>query len=180
MTVVHGVRSARERVIQTLWFEGVGLALVAPAFSLFADAALASSFALVALLSVVVMLWSACFNTAFDRIEWRCTGRAASDRPRRWRVAHALLLETTAVIVTCPVIVGMTGLDWLQALAADLALTLAYTAYAYAFHRVFDRLRPVVPVVEYSGARCSDVRSPRAAAFLRTRRRLESEQARRR
>jgi hypothetical protein len=101
----HVLINARERVIQTLWFEGVGLALVAPAFSHFADAAPA------------------------------------------------------------------------QSLIADFALTLAYAGYAYAFHCVFDRVRPVVPVVEYPRGSLRAVRNPRDAAFLRARRRLESGQA---
>ncbi len=95
----HVLISARERVIQTLWFEGVGPALVTPALSHFADAAPA------------------------------------------------------------------------QSLIADFALTLAYAGYAYAFHCVFDRVRPVVPLVEYSRGSLRAVRTPREAAFLRVRRR---------
>jgi uncharacterized membrane protein len=56
---------------------------------------------------------------------------------------HAALHELTAVAVTWPVIWAMTSLTWTEALVADLGLTLAYTAYAYVFHIVFDRLRPV-------------------------------------
>jgi uncharacterized membrane protein len=137
------VRSARERALQTLWFEAIGIAVVAPAYALAAGSSMQSSVVLLVALSLAVMAWSACFNTAFDRLEWRCTGRRASDRPHPWRIAHALLHEASAVLVTWPLIVALTDLGWLDALVADLALTLTYAAYAYLFHLGFDRLRPV-------------------------------------
>lgn len=138
------VRDLRERVIQTLWFEGVGLALVAPLYGWLAGSSLGDSFALIATVSVVVMAWSAVYNTLFDLAERRWAGRAASSRPHRWRTVHALGHELTAVIVSCPVIYAMTDLGWWGALMVDLGLTVAYAIYAYAFHMTFDRLRPVV------------------------------------
>lgn len=143
--MAQGLRSARERVVQTLWFEGIGLLLVAPLYAVVAGAGLRDSFAMVAVVSVVVMLWSAVFNTVFDAVEWRWTGRVASDRPHRLRSLHALLHELTAMVVSCPVIYAMTPLGWGEALLADLGLTLAYTGYAYVFHLGYDRLRPVRP-----------------------------------
>ena len=138
-----GVRSARERVIQTLAFEAGGLLLVGPLYALATGTRLDESLVLLLAVSVVIMLWSAVFNWAFDVVEHRRTGRVASQRPHRLRVLHAVLHEATAVVVTCPVIWALTDLGWIGALLADLGLTLAYTLYAYAFHCVYDRLRPV-------------------------------------
>ena len=144
VTGAHGgLRSRRERIVQTLWFEGIGLLLVAPIYGWATGTGLTDSLALVAAVSVAVMVWAALFNTAFDRAEMRLTGRVASDRPHRLRLAHALLFEASAAVVSCPVIVLMTGLGWLDALLTDIALTLAYSAYGYLFHWAFDRLRPV-------------------------------------
>lgn len=137
------VRSAGERALQTLWFEALGIAIVAPLYALATGSSAKSSAVLLIALSLAVMAWAACFNTAFDRLEWRCTGRRASDRPQRWRVVHALLHEASAVLVTWPLIVALTDLGWEEALVADLALTLTYAAYAYVFHLGFDRVRPV-------------------------------------
>jgi uncharacterized membrane protein len=138
-----GLRSTRERAIQTLWFEGVGLAFVAPMYAWVTGEGIGASFAMVAAVSVVVMAWSALFNTAFDIVEHRFTGRVASNRSHRLRAAHALAHEASSVIITCPVIYAMSDLGWGGTLAVNLGLTLAYTAYAYVFHLVFDRLRPV-------------------------------------
>jgi len=139
-----GIRGARERLIQTLCFEAGGLLLVAPLYALVAGAGAGESFLLIAVLALVVMCWSAAFNTAFDLIEHRLSGRVASSRPPRWRVLHALLHEASAVVATWPVIVALTGLSWGAALVADLGLTMVYAVYAYAFHRFYDFWRPVV------------------------------------
>lgn len=140
-----GLRSTRERVIQTLWFEGIGMLLVAPLVALVAGSGLGESFVLVAALSMVVMAWSAVYNTVFDLVERRRTGRVASDRPHGLRTLHAIGHEASAVVVSLPVIVAMTSLGWFEALLADLGLTAVYAGYAYLFHLVFDRLRPVAP-----------------------------------
>lgn len=136
-------RSLRERLLQTLLFEAGGLLVVAPLLMLVSSARALDSVALLAALSAVVMGWAALFNTAFDAAEAHLTGRVASDRPHRLRMLHAMALEASAVVVSCPVIVAMTTLGWWQALAADVALTLVYAVYGYAYHWAFDRWRPV-------------------------------------
>ena len=142
-SVPDGVRGWRERGIQTLWFEGLGLAIVAPLYAWAAGAGAGESFSLIAVLSLVVMAWSAIFNTAFDVVEFRLTSRVASARPRGLRAAHALGFEFTAMVISVPVIHAMSGHTWWQALQADIALTLSYAVYAYAFHGLYDRWRPV-------------------------------------
>lgn len=137
------IRNARERLRQTLCFEAGGLLLVAPLFALLAGHGMRASFALIAVLTLLVMGWSALFNTAFDLVEHRLSGRLASERPQWLRVLHALLHEASAAVLTWPTIVAMTGLSWRAALAADIGLTLAYALYAYVFHLVYDACRPV-------------------------------------
>ncbi len=157
-----GVRSWRERGLQTLWFEGLGLAIVAPLFGWATGAGAGESMGLVAALSGVVMAWSAGFNTAFDIVEFRLTGRVASGRPRWLRVVHAIGFETTAMGVSVPVIYAMSDLTWMGALQTDVALTLAYAVYAYVFHSVYDRWRPVAarPIAVASSHNHAANRSP--------------------
>lgn len=137
------LRSRRERLIQTLWFEALGVAIVGPLFAFFAGISTGESLVVLIVLSIVVMGWAAFYNTVFDRIELHCTGRAASDRAHGWRVLHAVVLEASALVVTWPLIVALSSLGWLEALAAEVGLTLAYALYGYVFHLGFDRLRPV-------------------------------------
>ncbi|HEU4408810.1 MAG TPA: PACE efflux transporter [Polyangiaceae bacterium] len=137
------LRSATERLVQTLWFEGVGLAVVTPLYGRVTGAGIGESLTLLAVLSALMMAWSAGFNAAFDWAEWRLVGRVASDRPLGLRALHALAHEATAVLVSCPVIATITGLGWQDALLLDVTLTMTYAAYGYVFHLVFDALRPV-------------------------------------
>jgi len=137
------IRSRRERLIQTLWFEALGIVIVSPLFAHFAGPSLGQSIVVLTALSVTMMCWSALYNTAFDLIEVRCAGRVASDRPHGLRVLHTIGNEVTALILTWPMMVALTPLAWLQALAAEIGLTLAYALYGYLFHLGFDHLRPV-------------------------------------
>jgi len=137
------LRSPRERLIQTLCFEALGLAIVCPLFAHFAGTSAGESLFVLVILSMTVMGWTALYNTAFDWAEVRRTGRVASERPHWLRLVHAATLEITATLLTWPLIVWLTPLGWLEALVADLGLTLAYAVYGYFFHLGFDRLRPV-------------------------------------
>ena len=137
------LRTARERFYQTLAYEAGGLIAAAPLYGLFFGREAGESFALIMTLSLVVMIWAPVYNTIFDWVEFTRTGRAASDRPQRLRVFHALGLEITAAAVTLPIVMAMGGHSFLQALTIDIGLTLFYAAYAYFFHIAYDRLRPV-------------------------------------
>ena len=149
------IRSRRERLIQTLWFEALGLALVSPPFAWIAGASTGESLLVLAALSMAVMCWSALYNTVFDLVDLRCTGRVASERPQGLRLMHAIGLETTATLVTWPLLVWLTSLGWLDALAAELGLTAAYALYGYCFHFGYDRLRPVRASAVSSGKAAS-------------------------
>lgn len=156
--VVGHIRSARERLVQTLGFELGAFLLIAPLFSLATDSSMVASYVLIAALSVAAMLWAAAFNTVYDLLEHRWTGRVASDRPHGWRIFHALALEATQVVVSCPLIYLITGMSWVGALLADLALTVVYAAYGYLFHLAFDRLRPVRTVASAGRAHTAGAR----------------------
>jgi uncharacterized membrane protein len=60
-------------------------------------------------------------------------------------VVHAISHEATTLVVTLPILMGLGGLTFWTALVVDLGLTLLYTGYAYVFHNVYDRLRPMRP-----------------------------------
>jgi len=143
MPVDSNLRGTRERLLQTICFEGLGLALVAPLCSVLFGSRLDEALALLSSLSAVVMVWSMAFNWLFDRLEWEWLGRIASDRSIQLRLAHAVLFEATACLATCPLIAIWTGASWPEALCAELGLTLIYAAYGYCFHRVYDHVRPV-------------------------------------
>ena len=88
-------------------------------------------------------LWNAVYNTAFDWVEGRLTGRTADLRPYLWRVVHACGFEGGLVLMSLPIVMWWTGMSWLEALLADIALALAYVAYAFVFNLAYDRVFPI-------------------------------------
>jgi uncharacterized membrane protein len=140
---VKMLRSARERVIQTLAYEAIGLLIILPCYAFVTDHAVADSILLLVAVSIATMSWACLHNVIFDYVEARLTGRVASDRPQMLRLIHAASTEVTSVLVTTPVIVWVGGFGWWQALMVDFGLTVFYAAYAYCFHMVFDAMRPM-------------------------------------
>jgi uncharacterized membrane protein len=136
-------RTRRDRLYQSIGYEVGGILVVTPILAGFTDAGLGTSALLGGLLTVATLFWAPLFNTAFDRIEWRRTGRVASERGAVMRVVHAFALETSDTIVTLPILVLVGGLPLGEAVVADIGLTLVWTAYTCAYHLAFDRLRPV-------------------------------------
>jgi uncharacterized membrane protein len=141
------LRSTRERVIQTISYEIGGLCLSVPLYAIFGNGSTGEAFTLMLALAVAVLIWSPIHNTLFDWADYRLSGRLASDRPQGWRVVHAVSHEATTLVVTMPILMTLGGLGFWAALLVDLGLTLLYTAYAFVFHNVYDRLRPVRPGV---------------------------------
>lgn len=143
LAAIVPTRGPGERIAQTFAFEGIGLLLIAPLYRVTTGSSLVDSMSLVLAVSLAAALWSAAFNTLFDRVEAHLSGRLASDRPHGLRVWHAVLREATQVPVTCPVIYALSTMDLGQALGADVGLAVVYAGYGYLFHLAFDALCPV-------------------------------------
>lgn len=137
------LRSVRERLLQTVLYEVIGIALFTPVCMVISGVTAEGGGALLVVLASLVMVWAAVYNTVFDWAEFRLTGHVASDRRPLWRGVHAILLEATACGVTLPATMVMTGLPIWQALWLEMWLTVLYACYALVFHWCYDRLRPV-------------------------------------
>lgn len=139
------IRTTRERLLQALGYETGGLLVATPVCIWLTGSQPGTSVLLLVVLSALTFFWAPLFNTLFDRAEWRWQRRPASDRPKRLRLLHALALEVSDMVISVPVLMFLGGLALTEALVADLGLTLVYAAYNYAYHQVFDWLRPVTP-----------------------------------
>ncbi len=137
------IRSARERIIQTLWFEVIGVLLITPLVAVALGESASNSMGLLVMLSLTAMAMAALFNTLFDWFEAKHSQRVASQRPNSLRILHALMLELFIVTATLPLLKFTLELSWLEAMAGNVALTIIYSLYAYVFHLYYDRLRPV-------------------------------------
>lgn len=137
------IRSAHERLLQAAAFELGGLAMVAPVYALVLGAGALDSIAVVLGVAVTAALVSPLHNHLFDVVEWRLTGRVASDRPQRMRMVHAVSHEGSSTVATLPVIMVLGSHGFWEALAIDVAMTVFYAGYLYVFHILWDRWRPV-------------------------------------
>lgn len=138
-------RSLLDRLRQVALFEAGGLLLICPPFVWLSGVPLEESAALLIVLALIAALWNAAFNTSFDWIEGRLTGRRADQRPWRLRALHAVSFEVGLLLMTLPVIAGWTGMGWIDALVADVGLALAYMGYAFLFNLAYDRAFPIAP-----------------------------------
>lgn len=139
------LRSPLDRARQVLLFELGGLILITPPFAWASGAPARDSLVLLALIALIAALWNAAYNTAFDWIEGRLAGRTADRRPYPLRVVHALGFESSLILMTLPLVMHWTGMDWQQALFADILVACAYVAYAFVFNLGYDRAFPIEP-----------------------------------
>lgn len=137
------IRSVPERVLQTAWFELIGVLAFTPLIALTLGESLWESAGLLIALSVTAVITTGFFNHFFDVIEFKNTKRLASDRPQRLRILHAILLESIIAIATTPIIKFVLNISWLDALVADIGLLILYAGYGYVFHIIYDHFRPV-------------------------------------
>lgn len=137
------LRPLKERIIQSLGYEIGALLFMVPAYHWATKSRVDESLSLLLLLSATVLIVSPLHNMIFDWVEGIATKRLASDRTPFWRTVHATSHELWAVAATLPIIVHVTGHGLRDALILDVALTLAYTVYAYGYYWMFDRLCPM-------------------------------------
>ena len=140
---MHGMRTWRERAIQTVAYEIGGIILITPLFAQATDHAVTESIILIVALSVMFLIWTFAHNLIFDMTERSCGGGPSSIRSYKRRIFHALSLEVSSVIVTLPLIMWSIGLSFWDALLVDVGLSFGYALYAYVFYLAFDRLLPL-------------------------------------
>lgn len=143
MSATPKLRSLPDRLRQIAIFEIGGLLLVTPPFAWASGVPLTDSIGLLALLALIAAIWNGCYNTCFDWLEGRLTGRTADRRPLRLRVLHAVGFESGLLVMTLPILVVWTGMSWIEALLADIALAITYTVYAFVFNLGYDRVFPI-------------------------------------
>jgi UDP-N-acetylmuramate dehydrogenase len=137
------LRSLPDRIRQVVFFEIGGLLLITPPFVWLSGVPLVDSIGLLAIIALIAAVWNGCYNTLFDMVEGRLTGRMADQRPWRLRLAHALGFEGGLLTLSLPVIMWWTGMGWLTALIADIGLALSYVVYAFVFNLAYDRMFPI-------------------------------------
>lgn len=136
-------RNLADRLRQVAFFELGGLLLITPPYIWLSGQPSGDSFLLMTVLAVMAAVWNGAYNTAFDWLEGRLTGRTADRRPWQLRAVHAIGFEGGLLLMTLPVMVLWTGMDLFTALVADIGIALAYVVYAFGFNLAYDRAFPI-------------------------------------
>jgi uncharacterized membrane protein len=152
LTTSPKLRSFPDRLRQIALFEVGGLLLITPPFAWASGVPIGESIGLLALAALIAALWNGAYNSGFDCIEGRLTGRTADRRPFRLRCIHAAGFEAGLLLLTLPLIMWWTGMGWVEALLADVGLAAAYTVYALLFNMGYDRVFPIEPEAAESAA----------------------------
>lgn len=143
MTKNPKLRSLFDRTRQVVLFEIGGLLVITPLFVWASGVPALDSLGLLALIALIAALWNAGYNTSFDWIEGRLTGRTADQRPYLMRALHATGFEGGLVLISLPIVMAWTGMGWLEALFADIGLAIAYVLFAFVFNIAYDRVFPI-------------------------------------
>jgi len=143
MTQTPKLRSLFDRARQVVLFEIGGLLLITPLFVWASGVPAVDSLGLLAVMALIAALWNAVYNTTFDWIEGRATGRTADRRPYPMRALHAAGFEGGLVLIGLPIVMAWTGMGWREALLADIGLAFAYVVYAFVFNLGYDRVFPI-------------------------------------
>lgn len=130
-------KSLRERILHALAFEGLAIALSAPALAWLLDKSLVHTGALTLAVSTLAMLWNMAFNAAFDRAQ----RHLGFSRGAKVRVAHALLFELGLIVATVPLAAWWLSIGLVQAFVLDIGLLLFFLPYTLGFNWAYDVLR---------------------------------------
>ena len=141
------LRPYRERVLQSVIFEAIGLALVIPAYAAAFGQTRAHSTLVMLAISAAVLVVSPLHNWVYDRIDWHRTGRTACRRSGLGRLCHAVSHELALMGASVPILMLLAGHTLAQTLMINLWMTLFYVAFTALFHLAWDRLRPLPPTL---------------------------------
>jgi uncharacterized membrane protein len=131
-------RPRTRRIVQAVLFEIGGLAVVTPTLTWAFGSSGPSSLLLALVLSGTALAWNYAFNTVYER--WEAAQTVRRGRPLSRRLVHGLGFEGGMLLLTVPLIAAWLDIGWLQALLADIGLSVFFMVYTVIFTWVFDHL----------------------------------------
>lgn len=146
------MRSTADRVRQAVSFEIIGLVIVTPLFAWIFDHALSDIGVLALFGGTAATIWNYLFNLGFDHAMYRWRGDP--NKTVSLRLVHAILFETSLLVILLPLFAYWLNLSLLAALLMDLSFAAFYMSYAFVFTWAYDALfPPIAPSVVPKGRR---------------------------
>jgi uncharacterized membrane protein len=136
------MRTTSDRMRHTLLFELIGLLICTPLASWILNKSLMQIGSLSLVLSLTAMCVNYLYNLAFDLVLIRI-GRPVNVRPAWLRVIHAIMFESSLIVITIPMIAWWLGLSLWAAFLTDLGFTLFFLVYAFCYNWIYDIAFPM-------------------------------------
>lgn len=134
------MRSTADRIRQALSFEIIGLLIVTPLFAWVFDHSMSEMGVLAFLGATAATVWNYVFNLAFDHGLHRWRGNPHKTFPIR--ILHAVLFETTLLVILLPIFAWWLNVSLVTALVMDMSFAAFYMVYAFVFTWGYDILFP--------------------------------------
>lgn len=136
------MRTSADRVRHTVLFEIIGLFICIPIASWVLDKTLVQVGSLSIVLSLTAMFVNYVYNLVFDIALIRL-GRPVNVRPPWMRAIHAILFETSLIILTLPMVAWWLDMTLWTAFLTDLSFALFFLVYAYFYNWAYDAVFPM-------------------------------------
>ena len=140
------MRTQSDRLRHTLLFELIGLITVTPIAAWLLDREMVTIGTMSITISVTAMICNYLFNLGFDHA-LKFLGRPIHIRSAKLRFLHAILFESSLLVVTLPFVAWWLDMTLWKAFLTDIGFALFFLVYAYAFNWAYDRIFPM-PVTE--------------------------------
>lgn len=127
----------KERIFQAVLFETLLIVLSTALLVWLTDHGIGETGLLLALISLIALVWNIVFNAVFDRF----FTAPRHTRGFKIRSLHAVLFEGGLLLVTLPLMMWWLDIGFWQALVTDIGITVFVLLYTFVFHYVYDNCR---------------------------------------
>lgn len=136
------MRTSADRLRHTILFELIGLMTVTPLASWILDKDMTKIGTMSICISLTAMMCNYVFNLAFDHALIKL-GRQLDDRPPWLRTLHAVLFESSLLIITLPFVAWWLDMTLWHAFITDIGFALFFLVYAYVYNWAYDAVFPI-------------------------------------
>lgn len=134
------MRSTTDRIRQAVSFELIGILIVTPLFAWGFNHSMGDMGILVVLGATAATIWNYLFNLSFDHLlNWR---RGDIRKTLPLRIVHAVLFETTLLVLLLPLFAWWLDVSLAAALVMEISFAAFYMVYAFVFTWGYDILFP--------------------------------------
>ena len=136
------MRTSVDRVRHTGLFEIIGLGVCTPLASWIVNKGIAQVGSLSIVLSLSAMCVNYVYNLVFDIALIRL-GRPVNLRPPWLRAIHAILFESSLIILTVPLVAWWLDMTLLAAFLTDIGFAIFFLIYAFFYNWAYDTIFPI-------------------------------------